>query len=113
MGTILIKLFPNKLNNPDLDLRYIIPDRIAEITNGNVKDDGYDYLDEHSLGIFLKSDNPKEDVKNVLEILKTEMFLENDIYETGIVAICDHDDSNLDEYTVVHPQKTNGDSKDE
>ena len=32
MQTIIIVLNPGKLTNPDLYLRYLIPDRISEIT---------------------------------------------------------------------------------
>ncbi len=43
MGTIAIKLNPEKLENVDLDLRYLVPERIEEVTNGKVQDNGYDY----------------------------------------------------------------------
>ena len=46
--------------NPDLDIRYILPERIEEITKGLVKDNGYDYLTDNSMGIWLDTDNEKE-----------------------------------------------------
>ena len=45
MQTIVIVLNPGKLENPDLDLRYQIPDRIEELSGGLIKDNGYDYID--------------------------------------------------------------------
>ena len=45
MQTIIIVLNPAKLENPDLDLRYDIPDRIHEVSNGAIQDNGYDYID--------------------------------------------------------------------
>ena len=33
MQTIIIVLDPGELVNPDLDFRYCVPDRIAELTN--------------------------------------------------------------------------------
>ena len=45
MQTIVILLDPGKLINPDLDLRYLIPDRIMELTDGAIQDNGYDYID--------------------------------------------------------------------
>lgn len=100
MSTIAIKLDPSKMKNPDLDLRYIIPERIEELTNGKVEDDGYDYSSDgtDSIIIFMKSENPKEDVNSVLEILKNEEFLENNIYDIGIIAI-----DKGDGYKVIHP----------
>ena len=40
MQTIVIVLNPGKLENPDLDLRYQIPDRIEELSGGLIKDNG-------------------------------------------------------------------------
>lgn len=45
MGSIVIKIRPTALENPDLDLRYLIPAKTSKLTNGRIIDDGYDYLD--------------------------------------------------------------------
>ena len=45
MQTIIVVLNPGKLENPDMDLRYCIPDRIEEVSNAAIKDNGYDYID--------------------------------------------------------------------
>ena len=45
MQTIVIVLDPTKLDNPDLDLRYLVPDRVEAVTQGAIADNGYDYLD--------------------------------------------------------------------
>ncbi len=46
MHTIYVRLDPRKLNNPDTDLRHLVPDLIGEVSSGAVKDDGYDYVGE-------------------------------------------------------------------
>ncbi|WML33320.1 hypothetical protein [Clostridium sp. OS1-26] len=76
MGSIAIKLDPSKMDNPDLDLRYIIPDKSEELTKGAVKDDGYDYSSDgtNSIIIFLSSEDPKKYVNEVLDILRNEDF---------------------------------------
>ena len=104
MGSILIKLNPEKLVNPDLDLRYTIPDKIIEMMDGKVSDDGYDYLDDdvNSIGIFLNSDNAKVDVVAVLEILKSNLFQNNNIYDTAEISICETNDCDLSKYEIVH-----------
>lgn len=109
MGTIAIKLNPEKLENADLDLRYLVPDRIEEATKGKVQDNGYDYSsdDTNSIIVFMTSENPEEDVNDVLEILKNEKFLDNDIYKSGIVAIAHGDGEDEDEYKVIHPDNFN------
>ena len=105
MGTIAIKLDPSKMENPDLDLRYLIPERIEEVTKGKVQDDGYDYSsdDTNSIILFMSSKNPKKDVNAVLEILKNEKFLDNDIYKIGIIAISDGNAEQEEGYRVIHP----------
>lgn len=110
MGTIAIKLNPEKLENADLDLRYLIPDRIEEVTKGKVQDNGYDYSsdDENSIILFMTSENPEDDVNDVLEILKNEKFLNNDIYKSGIVAIAHGNGEEEDEYKVIHPGNFKG-----
>jgi hypothetical protein len=42
VGHIAIKLNPAGLVNPDLDMRYRIPDLIRDVTEGRIRDDGYD-----------------------------------------------------------------------
>ncbi len=38
MQTILITLDSTRMDNPDLDIRYTLPDRIDEYTDGAVTD---------------------------------------------------------------------------
>ncbi|MCB2296670.1 hypothetical protein [Clostridium tagluense] len=105
MASIGIKLDPSKMNNPDLDLRYIIPNKIEELTKGAVEDDGYDYSSDgtNSIIIFLSCENPKKYVNGVLNILRNEDFLNNNIYEVGVVAI-----DNGDGFKVIHPSNYEG-----
>jgi hypothetical protein len=49
MPTIKVRLDPRKLDNPDADLRYALPDLIQEESFGEVKDDGYDYVGDRGL----------------------------------------------------------------
>ena len=53
MQTIIITLDSEKMNNPDLDIRYLLPDRIDEYTEGAVRDNGYDYLDNDVMALWL------------------------------------------------------------
>ena len=57
MQTIIITLNSDKMDNPDLDIRYVLPDRIDEYTDGAVTDNGYDYLDDDIMGIWLETDD--------------------------------------------------------
>jgi hypothetical protein len=102
-GAIAIKLDPSQMSNPDADLRYLIPDRIEELTDKAIRPDGYDYLDDDSMVIFLASDDPKADVPKVMEILQSERFLGNNILDTAIIA----GDSG-EGYEVAHPKGFTG-----
>ena len=61
MQTIIIVLNPKKMENPDLDIRYLLPERIEEITEGMVRDNGYDYLPNNDLSgaaeIYVSEEN--------------------------------------------------------
>ncbi|MCL2467438.1 MAG: hypothetical protein FWF02_13875 [Micrococcales bacterium] len=107
MGGIALKLVPGALDNPDLDLRYVVPDRIAELTHGRVTDNGYDYLDDadNSMVLFMVAERPVVEVATVLEILRIELFSENNLYEAGVVVlVCEDEDpaAAFDQF-VVHP----------
>lgn len=98
MGSIIIKLDPQKLLNPDTDIRYIIPNRIEELTSMTIRDNGYDYLDDkvNSMLIFLKSDKPKVDVLKVYNIIKEETFKGNNIYKVAEVYLSEKSDDQLE-----------------
>ena len=102
MTTIAIKLDPSQLPNPDADLRYAIPDRIQEATEGRVKDDGYDYLPDQTMVIFLAASSA-DDVAAVVDLLSRESFLDNSLLDAAVVGV----DSG-DGYTVVHPEDYSG-----
>ena len=60
MQTIIITLDPEKLDNPDLDLRYTLPEQLEQWTHGADTDTGYDYLDDQLLGIWLETESAEE-----------------------------------------------------
>jgi hypothetical protein len=45
-ASILVPLEPGELDNPDLDIRYALPDLIQRHSRGLAKPDGYDYARE-------------------------------------------------------------------
>ncbi len=98
MGSIVIKLNPQNLTNPDADLRYLIPDKIAEKTLGKVTNNGYDYLNDEvsSLAIFLQSAAPQEDVISVCDILRSNIFKGNQIYEAAELFVSAKTDAELE-----------------
>ena len=95
-----IKLNPEKLDNPDLDIRYEIPDRVREVTKEVVGDDGYDYLNDeyNSIVIYLDTRDPDYGVKAVLELLEKETFCDNQILKGAIIGL-----DKGEGFSVVYP----------
>ncbi len=111
METIIIVLDPNKLKNADLDLRYLVPDRIEEWSHGRICDNGYDYIEtddgrpagSSSMGIWLETKSAAEDWRQVLKLLQTETFLENDLSQSADIYISEKQAADLSECTRVFP----------
>ncbi|MDE7308642.1 MAG: hypothetical protein K2N61_08310 [Lachnospiraceae bacterium] len=102
--TIIVKLDAQKMENPDLDIRYKLPDRIEEVTKGRISDNGYDYLSDTVLGIWLEADNAEEDVKEVIELIKKEKFLKNDLSQTAEIVISEKETAEVEECRRVYPE---------
>ncbi len=104
MQTIIITLDASKMDNPDLDIAYDLPDRIDEYTGGEVRDNGYDYLSGTVLGIWLETDNAAERVNQVIKLLKEERFAENDLSASAEIYISDTECAELDACRKVYPK---------
>ena len=104
MQTILITLDSSKMDNPDLDIRYILPDRIAEYTDDTVTDNGYDYLDNDVMAIWLETEDAAENVERVIKLIESEEILENDLAKAATVYISEDDSAELDQCRKVYPE---------
>ncbi len=105
MQTIVIKLNPEKLENPDLDLRYCIPDRIEKISNGKIRDDGYDYLDDtsNSIGIYLQTESAQEHYPMIVQLFREEKIMENDLSLSAEIYISENANEDIANCTLVFP----------
>lgn len=104
MQTIIIKLDPAKLENADLDLRYYIPDRIEEISNGAIQDNGYDYLDKQILGIWLQTEVASTAYPMIVKLFKEEKFMKNDLSLSVEIYISESDTDELENCIKVFPK---------
>ncbi|MFG6394872.1 MAG: hypothetical protein K1W24_11935 [Lachnospiraceae bacterium] len=111
MQTIIILLDPVKLSNPDLDLRYKIPDQIGKVTNGRIRDNGYDYIDDDKdqhhnlLGIWLETEDARTGYKDIVELFRKKGFLGNDLYKSAEIYISENETEDLENCTLVFPVK--------
>ena len=103
MQTIIITLNSDKMDNPDLDIRYVLPDRIDEYTEGAVTDNGYDYLDGDIMGLWLETDDAAGNVEKVIRLIESEEILENDLTKAAQVFISEEDCAELEQCRKVFP----------
>lgn len=103
MQTIIIVLDPEKMNNPDLDIRYVLPDRIEEYSNGLIRDNGYDYLENDELAIWLETDDAKNNVEKVIQLITSELILENDLSKVADIFISEDEAAELEGCCKVYP----------
>ena len=106
MAAIVISMDSRKMENPDLDIRYLLPDRIEEWSEDAVEDDGYDYVDEdgHILAVWLETDDADGWWPKVVELLKTERFMDNDLSQSALVLISEESGAEYDRCRQVWPE---------
>ena len=104
MQTIIITLDSEKMDNPDLDIRYLLPDRIDEYTGGAVRDNGYDYLDNDVMALWLETEDAVGNVEKVIELLESEKILENDLANAATIYISEEDCAELKQCKKVYPE---------
>ena len=100
MATIVIQLDPTRLANPDLDIRYMLPDLLVARSGGRLREDGYDYFGEgleSLMQVYLTTEDAAAALPGVIHVLRTERVLGNDLSE---VAVAVEDEEG---FRVVHP----------
>ena len=101
-------LNPGQLQNPDLDLRYLVPDRIEEVSASLIKDNGYDYIDAEAgqpgplLGIWLET--AAHNWPLIADLFQNEQFMGNDLSASAQIYISEKDTDDLENCTLVFPQ---------
>ena len=110
MQTIIIVLDPGKLENPDMDLCYCVPERIEEVSGGAIQDNGYDYLDTEKgqpgplMGIWLKTESAEENLPIIIKLFQNEKFKENDLSVSAEIYISENDTEEIENCTLVFPK---------
>ncbi len=98
--TIIIKLDSKKLENPDLDIRYKLPERIEDITKNKVSDNGYDYLTNTELLIFLKSEELGE-IYTIYKLFREEKICDNDLSKCSEMFVSNEENADIDKCIKV------------
>ena len=105
MQTIIIVLDSTKMNNPDLDICYSLTDRIESFTNGRVRDNGYDYISGTEIGIWLETEDAEANVEDILELMKSETILDNDLSKVADVYISTEESADIENCKKIFPIK--------
>lgn len=88
---LVLRLDPERLTNPDLDLRYLVPQAIELYCQGEVRDDAYDYGEKTShLFLYLLCDDPLGQAPRVIRFLQEEAVLGNCLAQAATLAIAHH-----------------------
>jgi hypothetical protein len=88
VNTIVVRLNPEFLPNPELDIRYVLPDLLAERSGGLIQDDGYDYAsDKRALLLFLKTDKLEDALSLLLDVIENVPVLGNKLAPAATVAV--------------------------
>ncbi len=103
MQTIIIVLDSEKMMNPDLDIRYSLPERIEEYTNNVIKDNGYDYLSNTKLGLWLETDDSANNVEKIIQLIKNESFIDNDLSQVVEIFISEEECAEIEHCRKVYP----------
>ena len=109
MPSIVIRLDPAKLSDPDLDMRYEIPDLLAARSGGILADDGYDYEeggddeDGPALLIFIRASSLDAGLPHVLALLRTDRLHGNDLAAAAVVGVSAEEAADATTYEVVFP----------
>ncbi len=88
--TLSITLNSAKLANPDLDLRYELPDFLERESKGAIRADGYDYLPDGQgdtrMVVFGDTGWSQEETAAFLQGLTGRMVLGNTLWDGMLVA---------------------------
>ena len=88
MATLAVRLDPQRLDNPDADIRYRLPDLLADRSGGVLRDDGYDYVGEGPLLLlFLQASELESAIACVHDVIENARVLDNDLRPAAAVAI--------------------------
>lgn len=105
MPCIALRLHPDELENPDTDLRYLLPDAMIERSNGVLSDDGWGYEGEPPyMVMFLQATDLPAGLFVVMDVINNVRIKDNDFRGKCVVAI-QHSER---DYEVVYPPDFEG-----
>ncbi|QMV73271.1 hypothetical protein HS961_10775 [Comamonas piscis] len=110
MSSLLLRIDPRLLKNPDLDLRTQLVDRLSERSNGYITEDGYDYEDDtDAMLIFLCTGGLPTASHLVVHVLEHEEILGNCLAGASTLGLSTTEDAEIaSDYLVIYPRDKAG-----
>ena len=102
MQTIAIKLDSRKLEKANLDLIYILPEKIEEYTNGRVEDNGYDYLSNTEIAVFLKT-KTIDNAKDIIDLFNKERICDCDLSKSAEIYVSKNANEDIEKCKKIYP----------
>ena len=87
MAHVVILLDPARLNNPDADLRYLLPDALVARAPKLLKDDAYDYDEHNRMLVYLKTRDLRRGAQTVIDELHHLSLLGNRFRRAAVIAV--------------------------
>lgn len=92
MISLVLTLDPRELKNPDLDLRYVVPDMLTAQSHANINDNGFDYEDREGdsaplMAIFLTANDLNSARSTITNFVLHERVLENDLSQAAMLYL--------------------------
>lgn len=84
MSEIVIELDPARLEHPDLDIRYDLPDLIEAASAGNVASQGYDFDEDERLHVYLEAQDLVAALSVIGQVLGSSLLGDNDLSECRV-----------------------------
>lgn len=109
LQTIAILLDPAKLENPDLDLIYVIPETLETMTDKAILNNGYDYISGYKKGrndllaLFLHTGDAQKGADMIWDIFQKKQFMGNHLCESAEVFISETETDDFFSCKKVYP----------
>lgn len=104
MATLVIRIDPEALEDPDLDIRYEIPDLLEQRSGGLLTDRGYTHdWDTDALLLFLATNDIASALPHVIALLENDRLHGNDLAKASLIGTSPRELEDVEELAVVYP----------
>lgn len=106
MVTFVVVVDPARLDNPDADLRTLIPDLIETHSAGLVQSDGWGYAPDDTMHLFFRAPGREPAAQQICAALASTRVLSNDLS----LATIAFRSASEGPFTTLHPPADCGQS---